>query len=51
MGEGGIRGLAIVVLRGREAVVGAEGGGGREMERRDVDGISEARQRKHSPVP
>lgn len=44
-------GLAIVVLRGREEDVGAEGGGGREMERREVDGMREARQRKHSPVP
>lgn len=49
--EDGERGLAIVVLRGREAVVGAEGGGGSEIERRDVEGMSEARQRKHSPVP
>lgn len=40
-----------MVLRGREAVVGAEGGGGSEMERRDVEGIREARHKKHSPVP
>lgn len=40
-----------MVLRGREAVVGAEGGGGREIEDRDVDGMREVRQRKHSPVP
>ncbi len=44
-------GLAIVVLRGREAVVGADGGGGRDMDRREVEGMWEARQRKHSPVP
>lgn len=41
----------IVVLRlGREDA-GAEGGGGREIERREVEGMREARQRKHSPVP
>lgn len=44
-------GLAIVVLRGRDAVVGAEGGGGREIERSEVEGRRVARQRKHSPVP
>lgn len=41
----------MVVLRlGREDA-GAEGGGGREIERREVEGMREARQRKHSPVP
>lgn len=41
----------IVVLRlGREDA-GAEGGGGREIERREVEGMREARHRKHSPVP
>lgn len=47
----GLVGLAIVVLRGRDAVVGAEGGGGSEMDRSDVAGRREARHRKHSPVP
>lgn len=40
-----------MVLRGREEVVGAEGGGGSDMDVNVVEGISEARQRKHSPVP
>lgn len=40
-----------MVLRGRDAVVGADGGGGREIERSEVEGSREARQRKHSPVP
>lgn len=44
-------GLARVVLRGRLASVGADGGGGSDMESRDELGMSEARQRKHSPVP
>lgn len=43
--------VEMVVLRlGREDV-NAEGGGGREIERREVEGMREARQRKHSPVP
>ena len=43
-------GLAIVVLRPKEADSGAEGGGGRE-ERSEEAGRMEDRQRKHSPVP
>lgn len=44
-------GAEMVVLRLREEVAGAEGGGGRAIERREVEGMREARQRKHSPVP
>ena len=44
-------GLAMVVLRGRLASVGADGGGGSDNECKDELGRSEARQRKHSPVP
>lgn len=50
-GEGSEGDEEMVVLRlGREEA-GAEGGGGREIERREVEGMREARQRKHSPVP
>lgn len=50
-GEGSEWNEEMVVLRlGREDA-GAEGGGGREIERREVEGMREARQRKHSPVP
>ena len=54
-GEVGEVGDAIVVLRpiSRVSVSGAEGGGGRFASRcaDDEAGRSEARQRKHSPVP
>lgn len=40
-----------MVLREKDALVGAEGGGGSEIERSEVDGRREALQRKHSPVP
>jgi hypothetical protein len=50
LGEVAVVGEAMVVLRAREEVVGALGGGGREARREEV-GRREARQRKHSPVP
>lgn len=50
MGKVAVVGEAMVVLRAREEVVGALGGGGREARREKV-GRREARQRKHSPVP
>ena len=40
----------MVVLRPRVSSVGADGGGGRDARSADV-GSTEARQRKHSPVP
>ena len=40
----------MVVLRPRVSSVGADGGGGRD-DRSAEAGSTEARQRKHSPVP
>jgi len=40
----------MVVLRPKDSVSGAEGGGGR-FDSKEDDGRMEARQRKHSPVP